>query len=265
MTDLLDGKVIVVTGAGRGQGAWEVQALRRAGAAVLACDQRWDAAPSLDPARHDDPGRVIQRDLDVSDPAGWAAVADLLKREFGEVHGLVNNAGVALRARLGEVDVADWNRVFAVNTTGPLLGMQALLPLMRRGASIVNIGSLAALTAHPAVAYTASKWALRGLTRSASMQLGERGIRVNLVNPGFIDTPMTDAAPETFRTVNIANTPLGRTGQAADVAAAVLFLLSPESGFITGAEIPVDGGQWAHGGAKVMYDGDKAAGPAPAR
>jgi 3alpha(or 20beta)-hydroxysteroid dehydrogenase len=264
MTDL-DGKVIVVTGAGRGQGAWEVKALLRAGAAVLACDQHWDAAPGPDPARHDGPGRVIRRDLDVADPAGWAAAAKLLRQEFGEVHGLVNNAGVALRARLGEVDVADWNRVLAVNTTGPLLGMQALLPLMRHGASIVNIGSLAALTAHPAVAYTASKWALRGLTRSASMQLGERGIRVNLVNPGFIDTPMTDAAPDSFRTVNIANTPLGRTGQAADVAAAVLFLLSPESGFITGAEIPVDGGQWAHGGAKVMYDGDRAAGPVPAR
>jgi 3alpha(or 20beta)-hydroxysteroid dehydrogenase len=260
----LNGKVILVTGAASGQGACEVQALVQAGATVLACDQEWPQA-SLDPGRLAGTGQIVRHDLDVADPDGWNTVAELARREFGEVHGLVNNAGVALRARLGEVDVAAWNRVLAVNTTGPLLGMQALLPLMRRGASIVNIGSLAALTAHPAVAYTASKWALRGLTRSASMQLGERGIRVNLVNPGFIETPMTAAAPETFRTVNIANTPLGRTGRVTDVAAAVVFLLSPESGFITGAEMPVDGGQWAHGGAKVMYDGDRAAGPAPDR
>jgi 3alpha(or 20beta)-hydroxysteroid dehydrogenase len=248
-------KVIVVTGAAGGQGRREAELLHESGATVFACDLQFrDDSPVED-------DRMIRYQLDVTDEAAWGALRDQIAADFGEVHGLVNNAGAAMRARLGEVEVDRWNRVFAVNATGPMLGMQTLVPLMRAGASIVNIGSLAAVTAHPAIAYTASKWALRGLSRAVSMQLGERGIRVNLVNPGFIETPMTAAAPETFRAVNIANTPLGRVGEVDDVAAAVLFLLSDESGFMTGAELAVDGGQWAHGGTKVMFDGDRAAGP----
>jgi 3alpha(or 20beta)-hydroxysteroid dehydrogenase len=243
----LEGKVVVVTGAARGQGAAEVTALLEAGAVVVACDIAWPDSSG--------DGRLRRRELDVSSPESWAALAAELAG--APVHGLVNNAGIAQRSRLGSVDLDAWNRVFAVNVTGPMLGIQALTPLMPPGSSIVNVGSLAALTAHASAAYTASKWALRGLSRVASMQLGDLGIRVNLVNPGFIETPMTAAAPESFRTANIANTPLGRPGVPQDVAPLVVFLLSDQSSFITGAEIPVDGGQSAHGGAKSIYDTER--------
>lgn len=237
----LGDKLVVVTGAARGQGAGEVAALLGAGARVIACDVSWPSGVA------DDSHRV----LDVTSEADWQSLASSLAGE--PVHGLVNNAGIPLRSRLGEVALADWNRVFAVNVTGPMLGIQALAPMMGPGSSIVNVGSLAAVTGHAAVAYTSSKWALRGLSKTASLTLGSRGIRVNLINPGFIETPMTDAAPAAFRDANITNTPLGRAGRVEDVVPMVVFLLSPESSFISGAEIPVDGGQWAHGGAMHNY------------
>jgi 3alpha(or 20beta)-hydroxysteroid dehydrogenase len=242
MTSLRD-KLVVVTGAARGQGAGEVTALLEAGARVIACDVAFTNTPNDD--------RLVQRVLDVSSEADWTSLASWLAGQA--VHGLVNNAGIALRSRIGEVSLEDWNRVFAVNVTGPMLGIQALAPLMTSGSSIVNVGSLAAVTGHAAVAYTSSKWALRGLSKTTSLTLGARGIRVNLVNPGFIETPMTDAAPAVFRDANISNTPLGRAGRVADVVPMVVFLLSAESSFISGAEIPVDGGQWAHGGAMHNY------------
>lgn len=253
MTELQD-KVVVVTGAAGGQGLAEANALADAGAWVVACDRAWSAGR---PAA--DTGRTLYRDLDVSEPDAWSALASELAERFGVVHGLVNNAGTALRSRLGEVELTAWNRVFAVNVTGPMLGIQALTPLMPPGSSIVNVGSLAALTGHAAVAYTASKWALRGLTRTASMQLGDAGIRVNAIHPGYIETPMTAAAPDVFRQANLANTPLGRAGVVDDIAPLVLFLLSDSSAYITGAEIPVDGGQSGHAGAKVLYDTEREA------
>lgn len=260
----VEGKVVVVTGAARGQGAAEAEALAREGATVIATDVA-DEPLELPSSSEGAPGTVRYRRLDVSRPEDWGDLAAWMEHEHGRVDGLVNNAGITHRARLGEVELADWERVFSVNVTGALLGIQTLLPLMSRGGSIVNVGSLAALTGHYTVAYTVSKWALRGLSRVASMELGPRGIRVNAIHPGYIETPMTASAPEAFLDANNAATPLGRGGTVDEVAPLVVFLVSDESSFISGAEIPVDGGQWAHGGAKSLSDALRAAAPTTSR
>jgi 3alpha(or 20beta)-hydroxysteroid dehydrogenase len=229
----LSGKVVVVTGAARGQGAAEVAALTAAGAEVIATDV-------LPGARY----------LDVRDPAAWAGLAADLDR----VDALVNNAGVASRGRLPHVDLDVWNNTFAINVTGPMLGIQALVPLMPPGSSIVNVCSVAALSGHVAAAYTASKWALRGLTRSASLELGPRGIRVNAVMPGLIETPLMESASPAFRTAALAEIPLGRTGTVADIAPAIVYLVSDDSSYMTGAELVIDGGLTGHVSHKGIAD-----------
>lgn len=235
----LRGKVVVVTGAARGQGAAEAEALTREGARVIATDVVTGSG-----CRH----------LDVSSEEDWAGLAAELRETYGQVHGLVNNAGITWRARLGEVRAEDMARVHAVNVTGPLLGIQYLAPLMPPGSSIVNVGSSAAVTAHYPVAYTTSKWALRGLSKTAALELGPRGIRVNTIHPGYIETEMTASAAPAFREANIRETPLGRTGTVGEIAPLVVFLLSDDSSFISGAEIRVDGGLTAHGGVKSVSD-----------
>jgi 3alpha(or 20beta)-hydroxysteroid dehydrogenase len=168
------GKVVVITGAGRGQGAAEARALAAEGAAVVATDV---VTPVDVAALELDAGSIVYRQLDVTDQHGWAVLAAELRERYGQVHGLVNNAGLTHRARLLDVELPDWERMFLVNTTGPLLGIQALVPLMPPGSSIVTIGSAAAVTPHYTVAYTASKWAVRGLAKVASLELGPLGIR----------------------------------------------------------------------------------------
>lgn len=235
----LTGKVVVVTGAARGQGAAEVDALAAAGAMVVATD----VLP------------FDGRHLDVTSAEEWAALAAWVAAEHGRVDALVNNAGVAARERLPHVTLETWDRTFAINVTGPMLGIQALVPLMPPGSSIVNICSVAAVAGHAAASYTASKWALRGLTRSAALELGStRGIRVNAVMPGLIDTPLMESAPAAFTEAALAEIPLGRVGVPADIAPTIVFLVSDDSSYYNGAELVVDGGLSAHVSHKRIAD-----------
>ena len=251
----LAGRTVIVTGAARGQGAAEAEILVREGARVVGADILDDEGKALaERLTALGPGAMEYWHLDVSSAEEWAALAAHL--DGGPVHGLVNNAGVPYRARLLTMDLAGWERVIGINLTGAMLGMRAIVPLMpdNDGASIVNIGSIAGLTAHFALAYTVSKWGLRGLTKAAALELAPRGIRVNIVHPGPIDTPILDDADPVFVQSSIEQTLAGREGQPEEVADVVVFLLSARASYLNGAEIPVDGGHTSHGGAKAITD-----------
>jgi 3alpha(or 20beta)-hydroxysteroid dehydrogenase len=182
--------------------------------------------------------------LDVASEESWRALEARLRTEFGALHVLVNNAGIALRRpSMASISLDDWNRVLAVNLTGPFLGIRTLSPLIREsgGGAIVNTGSAAGVTGHFATAYAASKWGLRGLTKSAALQLADWGIRVNAVHPGIVITPIIDGS-EDFVEAMEWMTPQGKAGCADDIAKAVAFMASGESRFITGVDLTADGG-----------------------
>ncbi len=187
-----EGKVVVVTGAAGGQGAAEAIALAREGATVIATDLH-EEDPQLGAG-------IAYRRLDVSRAGGLAGARHVADRRRTAASTAWSTTPASRSAsRLEEIELADWNRVIGINLTGALLGIQTVAPLMPAGGSIVNVSSIAGLSGHFAVAYTVSKWGLRGLSRVASLELGARGIRVNTVLPGFIETPMTASAPAWFR------------------------------------------------------------------
>lgn len=236
-----DARVALVTGAARGQGAAITKRLLADGFRVAACDRLGDElATSVADLGS---GDVVALDLDVTSAQQWqTAVAAVIER-FGALTTLVNNAGVLHRAALSEETETGFEGSWRVNCLGPFLGMQTALPALRRatGASIVNTCSTGAVRPFPKhSAYGSSKWALRGLTQVAAVELAPDGIRVNAVLPGPVQTPMLD---DTTQNRLADNALLGRIGKPMEIADAVAFLVSEHASFITGSELVVDGGQ----------------------
>lgn len=235
----LDGSVALVSGGARGLGAAYVRGLHGAGAAVVVGDVLVDEAERL--ATELGPG-ALAVPLDVTSEESWAAAVDAAEA-LGVVDVLVNNAGIANAGRLERYGKDQWDAVIAVNLTGTFLGARAVVPGMRaagRG-SIVNISSVEGMRGDAGLhGYVASKFGVRGLTKSLAVELGPAGIRVNSVHPGFVVTPMTERLDASRQRI-----PLGRTATPDDVVGAVLFLASADSAYVTGTELVVDGGMIA--------------------
>ena len=237
----LEGRVAIVTGGARGQGASHAERLAREGAAVIAVDVLDDAGEATAARLREDGLDVLYRHLDVTDPEGWRAVADGCDR----LDVLVNNAGIIHVAPLAEERLEDWNRLLAVNATGTLLGMQAAIPALRAagGGSIVNVASVFGVTGSEGyVAYTASKAAIVAMTKTAALELAGDGIRVNAICPGGVSTPMNEQEPEGGV---VPLTPLGRRAHVSEISGAVAYLASDDASFVTGTELVIDGGYLA--------------------
>ncbi|MGE3287220.1 MAG: SDR family NAD(P)-dependent oxidoreductase [Pseudonocardia sp.] len=243
MSGLLEGRAILVTGAAGGLGgAVCTAALDEDARAVVAADLKPDDVDRS----HALADRISPLELDVTSPASWAAAIAFVQESCGGLDALVNNAGITDRAGLVDLEVESWNRVLAVNQTGVFLGMKAATPLLAgsRAAAIVNIASFAAHTGYKAIAYTASKWAVRAMTQVAATELGPLGIRVNSVSPGFVETPLTRNAMRIVEAF-ARSTPVGRPCRPAEIADAVVYLASERSSFVTGTDLLVDGGYLA--------------------
>jgi 3alpha(or 20beta)-hydroxysteroid dehydrogenase len=250
----LDGKVALITGAAGGQGTAEAELFVREGAAVVATDVDAAAGRALAARLSAGGGEALFLAQDVADEASWREVVAAALAQFGRLDILVNNAGTIARQGIADTTLEAWNRTLAVNLTGAMLGMKHCAPAIRDagGGSIVNISSTAGLTAHDDAAYTASKWGLRGLTKTAVLQFSPWNIRVNSIHPGQIaDTGFFRSGGEAFAHAARTAIPLHRQGTPKECAELVLFLASDEASFISGAEIAIDGGYIAAGTANL--------------
>ncbi|WP_261324433.1 SDR family NAD(P)-dependent oxidoreductase [Rhizobium leguminosarum] len=238
----MQSKLVIITGSARGQGLAMARLFAERGASVLMCDvldeEGASSAQELADAGHD----VRFMYHDVSSSSSWKSFVDQALNWRGRVDTLVNNAGIVKRSNIETYTEADWQHVMNVNLTGAFLGIQIVSAHMKAagGGTIVNIGSNSSFTGHPDIGYATSKWGMRGLTRSAAMELAVAGIRVNCVCPGLVVTDINRNAPHLENIV--AHTPLSRAVEPREVASVVYFLASEESSMITGEEILVDGG-----------------------
>ncbi|WP_427026315.1 SDR family NAD(P)-dependent oxidoreductase (plasmid) [Aureimonas ureilytica] len=242
MSGRVAGRVAIVTGGGRGQGAAEAALLAREGASVLIGDVLVEDGEAHAASLVAEGLDVRFQALDVTDPEHWATAVETCRAWKGRLDILVNNAGIINRTTVASTGLDAWKRVLDVNLTGAFLGIQLAVPLMTEsgGGSIVNISSNSGFSGHYDPAYTASKWGLRGLTRSSAMEFARQGIRVNAICPGLVVTELNRNSPHLQPMIEM--TPMRRSGAPEEIAELVLFLASDASGFITGEDIVIDGG-----------------------
>lgn len=252
MTGRLDGKVALITGAARGMGAAAARLFVAEGAQVVLGDVLPDVKEVATELGED---RALALTLDVTDEGSWRDAVSAAEQRFGKLDVLVNNAGILLMDELSKTTSEVYRKVNDVNAFGCFLGMRETAPALARagGGSIVNLSSVEGLGGNRfLVAYTGSKFAVRGMTKAAAIELAEAGIRVNSVHPGGIDTPMVrHFIPDDKDMAWMGRqVPMKRPGSPEEVAQAVAFLASDAASYITGAELAVDGGATATSGFK---------------
>lgn len=239
------GKSAVVTGGARGQGASVTRMLLEAGSQVhvMDCLPPADSAwQELQAYASTQTGSLHMHNLDVAQVDSWGNLTNQLRASDCPLHVLVNNAGITgPRNTVTKSSLAEWEHVMGINLTGAFLGIKALAPLMSAGAAIVNVSSTVGMTGYYSAAYSTSKWALRGLTKSAALELATAGIRVNCVLPGVVDTDMIRS--HTALVAALKNIiPMQQMAVPEQIAAVIFFLLGPQASYVTGADIAVDGG-----------------------
>src|SRR5215468_3066195 len=247
----LEGKIALISGGARGQGAVEGRMFVAEGAAVVLGDVLDDQGKKVEAEIRAKGGKATYVHLDVTREHDWRVAVATAVQAYGKLNVLVNNAGILFRSKIEETTVEDWDRIMAVNVKGVFLGTKYAIPAMRRagGGSIVNISSTAGLVGSPqgTAAYTATKGAVRLFTKSTAIQHARDNIRCNSVHPGPIDTPMLqESLADPARQEDLLQrTPLGRIGTPEDIAYGVLYLASDEASFVTGSELVIDGGRTA--------------------
>ncbi|OCC23746.1 3-alpha-hydroxysteroid dehydrogenase [Croceicoccus estronivorus] len=237
---LLKSKIALVSGGAMGMGASHARAIVAEGGKVVIGDVSDEAGRALAAELGDD---AVYVHLDVTNPADWAAAVETAVTTFGGLNVLVNNAGIINVGALGSYTVEDWNKIIAVNLTGVFLGMSAAVDALKKSApsSIVNISSIAGTQAVAGFhGYVASKFGVRGITKSAALELAPHNVRVNSVHPGAIRTPMTAGLPD-----SVAHNAMNRFGKPEEISNLVVYLASDLSSLSTGSEFAADGGEGA--------------------
>ncbi|GAA1889609.1 SDR family oxidoreductase [Williamsia serinedens] len=233
----VDGKVVLISGGARGMGAAHARALVAEGARVVLGDILDEEGAAL---ATEIGGAARYVHLDVTQPDQWTDAVAAASETFGSLTGLVNNAGIVNGSTLQKFKLEKWQQILDVNLTGTFLGMRAAADAMiaAGGGSIVNVSSVEGLQGSPwAHGYVASKWAVRGITKSAALELAAQNVRVNSIHPGLIRTPMTEGIPD-----GMLKIPMNRSADPSEVAAFIVFLMSDESSYATGTEFVMDGG-----------------------
>ena len=238
----LQGKIALVTGAASGIGEASAGALEEMGATVYLADVNLEGAKAA-AARLAGGAHAVH--LDVADAGSWAEAVDRVTSQSGPISVLVNNAGIFTPGGLEVLGEQEFRHTFDINVLGAFLGMKAVVESMKAagGGSIVNVSSSAGLVGvKDAIAYSPSKWAVRGLTRSAALDLAPYGIRVNSVHPGLTDTPIFTGFPREVIDMMTGALPMARLGKPEEIAAVIVFLASDKASFCTGSEFTADGG-----------------------